>query len=514
MKKFFQERKRIICILAPAVIGLVYLLLCFLNMRQSIWFDESYSAYLMRFDFGKIWEFTSLDVHPPLYYFLLKVWAHLFGHEVATLRVMSALIGALAILFIYLWVKYKYGAVAAIVSSFMVAISPIFVRYGQEMRMYTLVMLIIFAATYVLQLAVDNKKKRWWIIYAILVAAGMWTHYFCAFAWVAHLVYLAIIYKKKLFQKKIVLTYILAVALFIPWMPSLWAQTKSVQQSFWIGDTSVESLASYATETLVYNRASETKGWLLVLFLVASIVIVSLLIRYRKKLSMLITLAVVPIIVLVLLSMPPLEPMFVSRYVLYSMVAIYIIEGITLVLYTRKKLNAKKPKKLHWYKRPTVAIACVAIIMLGTTICGLVSVYSYGNYNFVTYKKSTSKDLLDNVITLDNYENLPIISQDSWLYYDLSAYTSAEHPVLFIDEITEYEYGSQIPLQQSYFGKISDLDKFLESHDAIWFVGIQPEDREDLEFPREGWRVSMRSNLQFDDRSDAYQILKLEKEQI
>ena len=85
---------------------------------------------------------------------------------------------------------------------------------------------------------------------------------------------------------------------------------------------------------------------------------------------------------------------------------------------------------------------------------------------------------------------------------------------MFIDEITEYEYGSQIPLQQSYFGKISDLDKFLESHDAVWFVGIQPEDREDLEFPREGWRVSMRSNLQFDDRSDAYQILKLEKEQI
>ena len=39
----------------------------------SIWFDEAFSAYIIRYDFAKIWHFTSVDVHPPLYYFALKI---------------------------------------------------------------------------------------------------------------------------------------------------------------------------------------------------------------------------------------------------------------------------------------------------------------------------------------------------------------------------------------------------------------------------------------------------------
>ena len=184
MKKYLQSRKRILCIVAPAIIGLIYLVLCFVNINQSIWFDESYSSYITRFDYGQMLEFTAADVHPPLYYILLKTWAHVFGHTDFAMRAMSAIFGAIAILFAFLWLKYKYGASAAIMGSFMMSIAPIFVRYGQEMRMYTLIMAIVFAATYFLQLAIDNGRKVWWVIYALLLVAGMYTHYFVAFAWV------------------------------------------------------------------------------------------------------------------------------------------------------------------------------------------------------------------------------------------------------------------------------------------------------------------------------------------
>ena len=33
--------------------------------RWSIWFDEAFSAYIVRFDFAKIAYFTANDVHPP-----------------------------------------------------------------------------------------------------------------------------------------------------------------------------------------------------------------------------------------------------------------------------------------------------------------------------------------------------------------------------------------------------------------------------------------------------------------
>ena len=208
MRRFVEKYKRPLTLVAPALIGALYLILCLVSVQQSIWFDESYTAYLIRFDFGSILKYTAADVHPPLYYFLLKVWSMIFGNSDFALRAMSAMFGALAILFAFLWLKYKYGKTAAILGSLFLALSPNFIRYGEEMRMYTLVAAIVFAATYFLQLAIDNKSRKWWIIYAALVALGMYTHYFTAFAWMAHVVYLIVIYKKEFFTKKISMCFL------------------------------------------------------------------------------------------------------------------------------------------------------------------------------------------------------------------------------------------------------------------------------------------------------------------
>ncbi len=511
MKKYLQSRKRILCIVTPAIIGLIYLVLCFANINQSIWFDESYSSYITRFDYGKMLEFTAADVHPPLYYIFLKTWAHFFGHTDFAMRTMSAIFGAIAIVFVFLWLKYKYGATAAILGAFMVSISPIFVRYGQEMRMYTLVMAIVFAATYFLQLAIDNGKKIWWIIYALLLAAGMYTHYFVAFAWIAHLVYLVKIYGKKIFQKRIIFTYVLAVVLYIPWLPSLISQTKTVESGFWIGDASAEGLFSYFTETLLYDRPSNISNWLLVLFILAVITIVVLAIRYRKKITMLLALSFVPLITLTLLSMPPLKSMFISRYVLYSMVSIAMLEAVLIVLFAREKFAKKSKKKNAFYRRPLVQVAVVVAILMSTSICGLRSVYTYGNYNFITHNKATAKELFENIVALDSGENLSIISADPWLYYDLAAYTTKHHDVNFIDETTDYLYGSLKPLKESYFGKIDNLDEFLNSREAIWYVGTEPKEGY-LTFPCKDWHVVTSASMQFDTHGDHYQILKLERQ--
>ena len=511
MKNYLQRRKRIFCLVAPALIGLLYIILCFINIRQSIWFDESYSSYITRFDYPTMLRFTAADVHPPLYYIVLKTWAHFFGHTDFAMRILSAFLGAAAIVFVFLWLKYKHGASAAILGSLMVAISPVFVRYGQEMRMYTMVALIVFAATYVLQLAVDNGAKKWWVIYAILLAAGMYTHYFAAFAWIAHLVYLIKIYGKKIFQKKIIFTYIAAVVMYLPWIPSFIAQATTVQNGFWISKANATSFMDYWTEVFLYDKAANIQNWLLVLFIATVLTIAYLAIRYRKKLAMIFCLAFVPLIVLILLSMPPLESMFISRYIVYAMVAISILEALLIVLFAREKMAQKIKKGTPFYKYPAVHIAIVVALFVSCSICGLKSVYDYGNYNFVTDVKPTAKEAFDNLVALDNGENLSIISEDPWLYYDLAVYTSDQHNVYFIDEQTSYEYGSLLPLKESYFGKINDLDKFLEKRDAVWYIGKYSKDQP-LAFPREGWRVTTEASWRFDERGDRYEILKLERD--
>ena len=124
--------------------------------------------------------------------------------------------------------------------------------------------------------------------------------------------------------------------------------------------------------------------------------------------------------------------MFVSRYIMYSMVSIAILEAVLVVLFAREKFAEKSKKKIAFYRRPVVQVAVVVAVLIATSICGLRSVYAYGNYNFVTCNKATAKELYESIVALDGGENLSIIAADPWLYYDLAAYTSYHHDVNFI----------------------------------------------------------------------------------
>lgn len=187
-----KNSERLISIIVPIIAGLILLVCAIMNLNSSIWFDEAYSAYLVRGDFKQIWEMTAVDVHPPLFYFLLKIWSIMFGTSAVAMRFMSVFFGLIAIVFIFHLVKKWFGVKVASVATLTAAVSPMLVRYSQEMRMYTLVLLIVVMATYYLTLALEKGTERsgrkYWVVYAVLMAIGMWTHYFSAFMWIAQLV--------------------------------------------------------------------------------------------------------------------------------------------------------------------------------------------------------------------------------------------------------------------------------------------------------------------------------------
>jgi hypothetical protein len=231
---------------------------------------------------------------------------------------------------------------------------------------------------------------------------------------------------------------------------------------------------------------------------------------------MLLSLALVPLALLVLLSLPPLNPVFIPRYIMYAMLAIPLIAGVGLVMLINE-LSMKKRKKSHLLQNSALIGFSFMAILVSSSIVGIATVYAKGNYNIYTNTKSASKDLYNAIIDLDNGEGLPTIVNSAWLYYDLSAYTSEENPILFINEQTDYRYGSMEPLKQSYFGRIDNLDKWLEEHDSFWYVGTAPEEGSKepyLVFPRDGWRVAEVSSMKFNNYSDEYQILKITRDEV
>ena len=96
-----------------------------------------------------------MDVHPPFYYFLLKIWSMIFGTSLVSLRMMSVFFGVVAIILLFFLMKKWFGKKPAMVATLAMAISPFLVRYGMEMRMYMVILTIVLAATYMLTLGTD-----------------------------------------------------------------------------------------------------------------------------------------------------------------------------------------------------------------------------------------------------------------------------------------------------------------------------------------------------------------------
>ena len=60
-----------------------------LTIGKDVWTDETYTFALINHGFADIWRLTAADVHPPLYYFLLKLFLRLFGYSLTAAKVYS-----------------------------------------------------------------------------------------------------------------------------------------------------------------------------------------------------------------------------------------------------------------------------------------------------------------------------------------------------------------------------------------------------------------------------------------
>src|SRR5664279_4563774 len=187
----------IFCVIVIPVLGI-----------DSAYFDEGYSAYLAHLTIPQAAYYTSLDVHPPLYYATLHIWQSIFGGSISVLRLMSVLWASISIVFAFLIARRAFGRKTAWIVLPFFTFSPLFIRYSEAARMYTMALAFSLAATYVLvclyRSSQVKKRRLLWIIYAVLVACGMWTNYFTALVWLSHTVW--IIYelyrvKGKLFWK-------------------------------------------------------------------------------------------------------------------------------------------------------------------------------------------------------------------------------------------------------------------------------------------------------------------------
>lgn len=162
-------------------LGIILLLATLLRIfqlgKRDFWYDEAFTGIAIKESFWGMMRMTINDVHPPLYYLLLKPFASLFGYSIPGIRLFSVIFGILGVWAIYLFAKEYLGKRAALFASFLVAVSPFAIQYSREGRMYALFVFLITLAGYFLVRAIRTEKLHFHLFWGFCMGLAWLTHY-------------------------------------------------------------------------------------------------------------------------------------------------------------------------------------------------------------------------------------------------------------------------------------------------------------------------------------------------
>jgi hypothetical protein len=151
---------------------------------KSIWWDESLSLHRAQRDLGYILSnridfpgAETIDLHPPLYFVMLRAFVVFCGNTDLSLRFPSVVFATLLVPLLYIMGKHLRGVHAGLVAAALGAASPFYLWYGQEARMYTMVTALGLAAVYSLWRSFTPHRFRWVAAAMLLNAAAISTHY-------------------------------------------------------------------------------------------------------------------------------------------------------------------------------------------------------------------------------------------------------------------------------------------------------------------------------------------------
>jgi hypothetical protein len=164
-------------VVAVAALAAAAALVARFFVRSPLWLDEALSVNIARLPLSEIPRALHHDGHPPLYYVLLHGWMELFGTGDRAVRALSGLISLILLPFAYRTGRRVAGPRLGWTTVAVFALSPYFLRYGSETRMYSLLMLEVLAGYL---LTMESLERITWprlVGIAVVTSALLWTHY-------------------------------------------------------------------------------------------------------------------------------------------------------------------------------------------------------------------------------------------------------------------------------------------------------------------------------------------------
>ena len=210
------------------VVGGLMLFSLWLRTRAlgaSLWMDEGLSIGIASQPFLDIPGVLRQDGSPPLYYLMLNVWMDVVGRGPADTQALSVAISLLAVPG-GLWAGWTlFGRRAGLICAALGATNPFLTVYAQETRMYSLMVVLSLLASAALLHVYVYRHRGYLPVFAVLMAAMLYTHSWGIFVTTGTLIALVPAYMatddRRAFARDVLIGFGAAFLLYVPWLPTL-----------------------------------------------------------------------------------------------------------------------------------------------------------------------------------------------------------------------------------------------------------------------------------------------------
>lgn len=249
--------KQISIIIITAMLLIPYLCIALGN-------DEPFTMGIIRHSYHQIIYLTSLDIHPPLYFILLKsflsittFWTDNIFIHIFFARILSLSLSIVSLIFIKKMLSLLNININFISSLLIFLMLPLELGLSQEttnIRMYSLTIMLFSILMYYSIKYVNNPTNIDLFIIFIVLSASLYTQYVAGFISGLYLILISIsLFIDKRFKKSLhlAITGMLSLITFLPWLPSFFNQM-SYQQNPGSKTLMIKFLIEVITITLIF----------------------------------------------------------------------------------------------------------------------------------------------------------------------------------------------------------------------------------------------------------------------
>jgi len=185
----------------------------------SFWLDEALSVAYARMpwsQFVHVMQARELNMLP--YYLLLRGWIHL-GTGEWIVRSLSAIFSIATLPLFYRLGARLFGRTTGLIGVVLLALNPYHIRFAQEARSYSLMLLLVTASTLMFVLATEGSSRgstRTWVAYVVTSVLAAYAHFFAILAILAQWASLAIVRPSGVAWKRAALSAAAICVLLVP----------------------------------------------------------------------------------------------------------------------------------------------------------------------------------------------------------------------------------------------------------------------------------------------------------